>query len=96
MTAKKKEPGFDAKLAELRRIVAKLESEDLPLEDGVALFKEGAALAKGCRNQLESAKNEVTLYSKGLLEGLLEPSELDGDANRSEGDDKDEDEGVSF
>jgi len=92
MTAKKKEPGFDAKLAELRRIVAKLESEDLPLEDGVALFKEGVALAKGCRNQLKSAKNEVALSSRGLLE----PFELEGDANRSEGDDKDEDEGVSF
>lgn len=92
MSAKKKEPGFDAKLAELRRIVARLESEDLPLEDGVALFKEGVALAKSCRNQLEAAKNEVMLFSKGLLE----PFELEGDADGPKRDEKDKDEDVSF
>ncbi|HDQ39410.1 MAG TPA: exodeoxyribonuclease VII small subunit [Desulfonatronum sp.] len=68
MTAKKKEPGFDDKLAELQRIVAKLENEDLPLETGVALFKDGVALSKACRQQLETAKNEVMICSKGLLE----------------------------
>jgi exodeoxyribonuclease VII small subunit len=92
MTAKKKEPGFDAKLDELRRIVARLEGEDLPLEEGVALFKEGVALAKSCRKQLESAKNEVMLSSKGLLE----PFELDDAENGQERDDKDEDAGASF
>jgi exodeoxyribonuclease VII small subunit len=92
MTAKKKEPGFDARLAELRRIVARLEGEDLPLEEGVTLFKEGVALAKTCRKQLESAKNEVMLSSKGLLE----PFELDDGENGQERDDKDENAGASF
>ena len=68
MTAKKKEPGFDEKLAALQRIVAKLENEDLPLETGVALFKDGVALSKACRKQLEAARNEVMICSKGLLE----------------------------
>lgn len=68
MCAKTKEPGFDAKLGELQRIVSRLENEDLPLESGVALFKEGVALAKNCRKQLESARNEVMVLSQGLLE----------------------------
>lgn len=68
MPPKKKEPGFDARLAELQDIVARLENEDLPLEAGVALFKEGVVLARACRKQLESAKNEVMVLSQGLLE----------------------------
>ncbi len=68
MPPKKKEPGFDDRLAELQGIVARLENEDLQLEAGVALFKEGVVLAKTCRKQLESAKNEVMVLSQGLLE----------------------------
>lgn len=92
MTAKKKEPGFDANLAELQRIVTRLESEDLPLEAGVALFKEGVALAKSCRRQLETAKNEVMLSSKGLLE----PLDLEADAPGRDRDAGDADESLSF
>lgn len=78
MTAKKKESGFDVKLAELQRIVARLENEELPLETGVALFKEGVLLAKSCRKQLDFAKNEVMLMSQGLLEPF-EQDETAGD-----------------
>lgn len=88
MTAKKKEPGFDAKLAELQRITARLENEDLPLETGLALFKEGVVLAKACRKQLEAAKNEVTLCSKGLLEPFA-PHDANPDKDNG-GDDGDE------
>lgn len=92
MTAKKKEPGFDANLAELQRIVTRLESEDLPLEAGVTLFKEGVALAKSCRRQLETAKNEVMLSSKGLLE----PLDLEADTLGRDRDAGDADESLSF
>lgn len=92
MTAKKKEPGFDARLAELQRIVAKLENEDLPLEEGVALFKEGVALAKSCRKQLESARNEVMLSSKGLLE----PFDMEGHGLAPESDLNDDHESLPF
>lgn len=92
MTAKKKEPSFDANLAELQRIVTRLESEDLPLEAGVTLFKEGVALAKSCRRQLETAKNEVMLSSKGLLE----PLDLEADTLGRDRDAGDADESLSF
>ncbi len=92
MSAKKKEPAFDVKLAELQRIVTKLESEDLPLEDGVSFFKEGVALAKSCRKQLEAARNEVMLSSKGLLE----PFESDNDTGKPRQDFEADDEGLPF
>ncbi len=92
MSAKKKEQAFDAKLAELQRIVTKLESEDLPLETGVSFFKEGVALAKSCRKQLEAAKNEVMLSSRGLLE----PFEADTDTGKPPQDFEADDEGLPF
>ncbi|WP_035271259.1 exodeoxyribonuclease VII small subunit [Desulfonatronum thiodismutans] len=89
MRAKKKEPGFDAKLAELQGIVARLENEDLPLEAGVALFKEGVVLARNCRKQLESARNEVMVLSQGLLEPFeQEDSAADPQSAVSENDDE--------
>lgn len=56
---------FESRLARLREIVEKLEAGDLALEDGVSLFKEGLALAKSCREQLEKARNEVRLLTDG-------------------------------
>ncbi|WP_045223060.1 exodeoxyribonuclease VII small subunit [Desulfonatronum thioautotrophicum] len=70
MCAKTKQPGFDANLSELQRIVSRLENEDLPLETGVGLFKEGVALAQNCRKLLESARNDVMVLSQGLQEPL--------------------------
>ncbi|WP_461211497.1 exodeoxyribonuclease VII small subunit [Desulfocurvus sp. DL9XJH121] len=58
---------FESRLARLREIVDKLESRDLPLEDGVALFKEGVELAKACRVQLEKARNDVKILMNGSL-----------------------------
>ena len=92
MPPKKKEPGFDARLAELQGIVARLENEDLPLEAGVALFKEGVVLAKTCRKQLESAKNEVMVLSQGLLE----PFDQEDPASPQPGESENNDEVISF
>ena len=39
----KKENLFEKKMARLQEIVSALESGDLPLEEGMALYKEGAA-----------------------------------------------------
>ena len=57
---------FEKRLARLQEIVATLETGELALENGVALFKEGVSLAGGCRNELEKAKKEVQVYSKGI------------------------------
>lgn len=58
---------FEERLERLKEIVSGLERGDLPLEDGVSLFKEGLELAHGCSSQLEKARNEVKVVSDGLL-----------------------------
>lgn len=63
-------PSFEQQLARLQEIVAQLEDENLPLEQGVALFQEGTALAKSCREQIKDAKHKVQIYSQGLLQDL--------------------------
>lgn len=72
------EQTFEQKLDRLRIVVERLETDDLPLEEGVALYKEGLALAKACGKQLETARHEVKLVSEGLVrefESLDAPGE---------------------
>jgi exodeoxyribonuclease VII small subunit len=49
------EPGYEAARAELREIVAALESGGQPLEESLALWERGEALAEICRRWLEGA-----------------------------------------
>lgn len=68
MAAKKTTPTFEDRLRRLQEIVAALENGDLPLEDSVRLYKEGLALSRACREQVEKARNEVRLLTEEGLE----------------------------
>lgn len=68
MAAKKTAPTFEDRLRRLQEIVAALENDDLPLEDSVRLYKEGLALSRACREQVEKARNEVRLLTEEGLE----------------------------
>lgn len=68
MAAKKTAPTFEDRLRRLQEIVAALENGDLPLEDSVKLYKEGLALSRACREQVEKARNEVRLLTEEGLE----------------------------
>ncbi|HIW79846.1 MAG TPA: exodeoxyribonuclease VII small subunit [Candidatus Bilophila faecipullorum] len=68
MAAKKTAPTFEDRLRRLQEIVAALENGDLPLEDSVRLYKEGLALSRACREQVEKARNEVRLLTEEGLE----------------------------
>lgn len=84
--AVKKKQDFESRLARLTEIVETLEREDAPLEKGMALYKEGVELVKACREQLEKAKYEVSVFSQGEARPL-EPVEKDGeDEQNSAGD----------
>jgi exodeoxyribonuclease VII small subunit len=61
------ETTFEEQLKRLQEIVTSLEQEDLPLEQGVELFREGCELARTCREQLKQAKHKVQIYSEGIL-----------------------------
>jgi exodeoxyribonuclease VII small subunit len=50
---------FEDAFAELQATVAQLERGDLPLEDSIALFERGQALAAHCGLQLDAAELKV-------------------------------------
>jgi len=50
---------FEAAFAELEAIVAQLEAGQLPLEESLALFERGQALAARCGQLLENAELKV-------------------------------------
>ena len=64
----KDERTFEERLERLKKIVSSLERGSLPLEDGVALFKEGKILAEECAGQLSLARNEVKIVADGLIQ----------------------------
>ncbi|MBF0589572.1 MAG: exodeoxyribonuclease VII small subunit [Magnetococcales bacterium] len=54
-----KSPNFESDLGRLEEIVQRLETGDLPLEDGVTTFEEGIRLARSCQNQLDKAEKRM-------------------------------------
>jgi exodeoxyribonuclease VII small subunit len=57
----KSKGNFETSLSTLERIVAQLESGDLPLERALELFEEGVGLAGQCQSQLQEAERKVEL-----------------------------------
>jgi exodeoxyribonuclease VII small subunit len=49
-------PSYEAARAELREIVAKLESGGQSLEESLALWERGEALAAHCQSKLDGAR----------------------------------------
>lgn len=55
---------FEKAMQRLEEIVGSLEHAELTLSEGMALYKEGATLARFCRRKLEQAKLEVEIWQK--------------------------------
>lgn len=64
MSQTRKKPNFETQMERLQQVVAQLEQTDLPLEKSVALYQEGLALVKTCRDQLEKARQAVSLQTE--------------------------------
>lgn len=65
---KKKDPTFEERLARLQAIVTALETGNSPLEESVALYKEGLVHAAACREQLEKARHDIRLCTESGTE----------------------------
>jgi exodeoxyribonuclease VII small subunit len=50
---------FEASLAELEKIVARMESGEQSLEDSLKDFERGVTLTRNCRTMLENAEQRV-------------------------------------
>jgi exodeoxyribonuclease VII small subunit len=64
----KKKTDFESQLERLQQIVQRLESGELPLEQGIELYKEGMGLVRSARQKLEQARHEVEILSRGKWE----------------------------
>lgn len=53
------DPSFEEALAELEEIVARMEGGELSLEESLALYERGQALARHCNKHLETATLRV-------------------------------------
>jgi exodeoxyribonuclease VII small subunit len=54
---------YEQALAELEQIVSALEAEEHPLEESLALYERGQALAQHCTNLLDKAQLKVQQIS---------------------------------
>jgi exodeoxyribonuclease VII small subunit len=59
------ELSFEAALAELEKVVARLESGEVPLEESIALYARGAELRAHCEDKLKAAEARVAEITQG-------------------------------
>ena len=74
---------FEQNLKSLERIVQKLESGEVSLDESIRLFEKGKALGQRCEKRLE----EVELRIRELVEkeeGRLEAVEFEGPGDQAE------------
>lgn len=67
MATRKKEdapPNFEEAMKRLDAIVARLEEDKLPLDEMLAVYEEGVALARLCGEKLEAAEQKVKLIAR--------------------------------
>lgn len=76
-------PSFEDAMAELESLVERLESGEQGLEQDLADFERGIALARQCENQLKEAEQVVYKLVGEPGEERLEP--LDEDSSADEG-----------
>jgi exodeoxyribonuclease VII small subunit len=73
------EPTFEKALAELERIVQRMERGELSLEQALAAHQRGLELAKFCQARLEAAQQQVRVLEGNVLKPLAEAASEDDD-----------------
>jgi exodeoxyribonuclease VII small subunit len=61
---KNEEPRFEQALAELEKIVERLERGELTLEESLKLYEEGIRLSRLCHGKLEEAEGKIEMLLK--------------------------------
>lgn len=69
---------LDEKIDELEKLLARLESDNVSVEEGIALFEKGIAMTKDCLRELNATKGKITQLKKEM-DGLIEqPLDIEG------------------
>ena len=62
---------YEKAISRLEEIVSKLEGNEIPLEDSIALFQEGIELSKYCDDKLKNIQEIVAqIYENGQLKDM--------------------------
>ena len=85
MASRAKPNEFEKAFQDLEKIVQRLESEELPLDESLRLFEEGIRLSRFCNQKLEEVEKKIELIlfdAKG--EPRVEPFESEEDDDLGE------------
>jgi exodeoxyribonuclease VII small subunit len=85
-SAKSPELSFEKALAELEKIVSRMEGGELSLEQALAAHKRGLELARFCQQRLESAQQQVKVLEGDVLKPLEKVSATAEDESGGGGD----------
>jgi len=72
------EMSFEAAMAELEQVVAKLERGDVALDASITLYERGAELKKRCEAKLKEAEEKVAAITLGPDGAPTGTAPLDG------------------
>ena len=75
---------FEKALAELEKIVERMESGELSLEQALATHKRGLELARFCQQRLEAAQQQVKVLEGEVLKPLEQRAESEPPDESSE------------
>jgi exodeoxyribonuclease VII small subunit len=81
---------FEEQLAELEKIVERLERGDLSLEENVRLFERGVHLSNGCKDQLSKAESRIQVLLNPSERGPVRVEELALAVEEDEGDEEED------
>ncbi|WP_159882233.1 exodeoxyribonuclease VII small subunit [Paenibacillus puerhi] len=73
-------PSFEQAIEQLEKIVARLESGDVPLEQAIELFQDGMRLSQLCGQKLEQVERKIEILLEeegGLAKKPFQPGEGD-------------------
>jgi exodeoxyribonuclease VII small subunit len=89
---------FEDQMAELEKVVDRLERGDLTLEENVSLFERGVQLSSACKAQLASAESRIQVLLEPEAGGPARVEDLaivvaDEEGDEEELEDEDEDDG---
>ena len=76
------ELSFEGALAELEKIVARMEGGELSLEEALATHKRGLELARFCSQKLEAAQQQVKVLEGEVLKPLADAEQSDSEDHR--------------
>lgn len=80
---------FETALAELEKLVARMESGSLSLEQSLAAHQRGLALAKFCQGLLARAEQQVKVLEEDMLRAFPANGVADDDAADAQAGDED-------